>query len=328
MQELAGRLTALDPEASASLKVIAYFDTLVAGGVGIESLVRAAAVLSGAAAGADSSRGAVRVDADGRRTARAGLVDDDDPPWPTSSTGGRRVWIEREGPAHANDAMILDRLSLAVAIVDARRSGADPGTVEIVLDGARPAAERAVAAARLRLDPATPARVWALPEALPGGGHRRSTPVAVEEGIVHAVLTTADDLPADVAAGHSLASVPDALPEAWRDARIALRLSDPRHPIVAADDLGALIVLAREHDPSRPPHPDVRTLVALDPRTRDLLDELVEADSVRAAASALGLHHSTLQARLESLTRQLGYDPRSPLGRSRYEAARLLSRLR
>jgi DNA-binding PucR family transcriptional regulator len=49
---------------------------------------------------------------------------------------------------------------------------------------------------------------------------------------------------------------------------------------------------------------------------------------VRAAASALGLHHSTLQARLESLTRQLGYDPRSPLGRSRYEAARLLSRLR
>ena len=46
MQELAGRLTALDPEASASLKVIASFDALVAGGVGIEALVRAAATMA------------------------------------------------------------------------------------------------------------------------------------------------------------------------------------------------------------------------------------------------------------------------------------------
>ncbi len=52
MQELAGRLTALDPEASASLRVIASFDALVAGGVGIEALVRAAAVLGGTIAGA------------------------------------------------------------------------------------------------------------------------------------------------------------------------------------------------------------------------------------------------------------------------------------
>ena len=51
MQELVGRLTALDPEASETLKVVSYFDTLVAGAVGLDSLLRGAAVLSGAVAG-------------------------------------------------------------------------------------------------------------------------------------------------------------------------------------------------------------------------------------------------------------------------------------
>jgi len=58
-----------------------------------------------------------------------------------------------------------------------------------------------------------------------------------------------------------------------------------------------------------------------------MLDELVAAESVRAAASALGVHHSSLQSRHEALTKQLGYNPRSASGRARYEAARMLSRL-
>jgi hypothetical protein len=48
---------------------------------------------------------------------------------------------------------------------------------------------------------------------------------------------------------------------------------------------------------------------------------------VRAAAAALGMHHSTLQARHEALTNELGYDPRSLDGRARYRLARLLLRL-
>ena len=67
---------------------------------------------------------------------------------------------------------------------------------------------------------------------------------------------------------------------------------------------------------------------ALDDATLRVLDELVAAESVRAAATALSLHHSTLQARHEALSRMLGYDPRSAIGRTRYETARLLSRLR
>lgn len=318
MQELAGRLTALDPDASESLKVISYFDALVAGGAGIDALLRAAALLSGVTVGAELVGRTVRMAASGRAAGSAPSRG-----WPASDAGGRRVWLEREGIAHANDAMILERLSLAVAIADTRRPGAEPGAVEIVLDAEHTADERSAAAARLRIG-SGPFRVAALPldaEAPPGP----SAVLAGPHGLARAVIAPPAEAPA--VGGHAIAESVDLLPEAWSDARVALRLTDPRHPRCCADDLGAAMQLARTYDRSRPRHPDVDAILALDARTRDLLDELVEAESVRAAASALGLHHSTLQVRHESLTRQLGYDPRSRHGRLRYETARLLSRL-
>ena len=48
MQEpAAGRLAALDPDATAAVRVIAYFDELAEGRAGIEAIVRGAAVLAG-----------------------------------------------------------------------------------------------------------------------------------------------------------------------------------------------------------------------------------------------------------------------------------------
>lgn len=40
MKELAGRLTALDPDAGAAVRVIAYFDRLSEARAGLEALVR------------------------------------------------------------------------------------------------------------------------------------------------------------------------------------------------------------------------------------------------------------------------------------------------
>ncbi|MCE4026252.1 hypothetical protein LXM50_09720 [Microbacterium sp. Au-Mic1] len=323
MQELAGRLTALDPEASESLKVISYFDSLVANGAGLEALVRAAAVLSGVASGAELSGRVLRVDATGRRSDAEPDTDSD---WPSSQAGGPRVWIERHLPMHANDPMILDRLSLAVAIVSARRSMAEPSSIEVVLDSGRSPDERAAAVTRLRLT--FPVRVIAIP--VTAEGPPPVCPSAVitsPHGLVRAMLAPLSAGPPNGPAGHALAATAADLPQAWLDARIALRLTDARRPVVFADELGALIALARSFDPRQPRHPDVDTLLALDERTRALLDELVAADSVRSAAATLGLHHSSMQARHESTSRLLGYDPRSSLGRPRYEAARLLSRM-
>jgi len=153
MQELAGRLTALDPEASATLKVVSYFDTLVDHEVGIETLLRGASVLSGCPAGFHPGHGAgaLRMAPDGRPMPPGAPGD-----WPAAAAGPDTVvWLERDGAPHANDAMILERLALAVAIT---RSRARPGSglnraIEHVLDASAPEQDRATAAAELRLDP-------------------------------------------------------------------------------------------------------------------------------------------------------------------------------
>ncbi|MYZ36056.1 PucR family transcriptional regulator, partial [Streptomyces sp. SID4917] len=111
MKELAGRLAALDPDAGAALHVIVYFDRLVEGRAGLESLVRGAAVLSGCPARlVDEARGVrIRVGADGIRQDDGGPVD---PDWMSAALvpdGVAAVWLERTGPPNGVDAMVLER---------------------------------------------------------------------------------------------------------------------------------------------------------------------------------------------------------------------------
>jgi hypothetical protein len=73
----------------------------------------------------------------------------------------------------------------------------------------------------------------------------------------------------------------------------ALRLTDSTDPVVDAADLGAMLMLARAHDPQAP-HDDITALARLDDRSALVLRALVEADSIRAVAAALGMHYSSL----------------------------------
>lgn len=88
MQELVGRLTALDPEASESLKVVAYFDALVSAGVGLDGLLRGAAALSGAVADAERRGRVTRWDPHGSRLDGEGSVRSPERVGPTA-----RVWL-------------------------------------------------------------------------------------------------------------------------------------------------------------------------------------------------------------------------------------------
>ncbi|MEV7061658.1 helix-turn-helix domain-containing protein [Streptomyces collinus] len=190
MKELAGRLTALDPDAGAAVRVIAYFDRLAESRAGVEALVRGAAVLAGCPARlVDPERRVhVRVEADGTRR------DTDAPPdpaWPSAvlSPGGAGVlWLEREADgaesgglaptgqdAHQGtaapvapsvvDAVILERAAGAVRLVLDRTRGRapadDPALVETLLDATAPEQARLHAARRLGLDPMAPARALA-----------------------------------------------------------------------------------------------------------------------------------------------------------------------
>ena len=329
MQELLGRLTALDPEASETLKVVSYFDTLVAGGVGLDTLLRGASVLSGTIAGYAAAAGReLRVAPSGERLEPAD-VDAAASAWPSRQTSdGSRVWIERSGTPHANDAMLLERLALAVAITTARRSNTADAAVEVVVTGGAPAAARAVAASKLRLDASRDVRAIAFHPDVAVLTPGPTAIVATPRGLARAVLVDgAFHVPPEVRAGVGVSGPADRLPGSWASALIALRLSTRREPVVDAASLGALLFVAESADRHEEPHPDAAALAALDERSRLVLEAFAEAGSVRSAASVLGMHHSSVQARLDALVAQLGYDPRSPTGRTRFALARALSAL-
>ncbi|MGI5191746.1 hypothetical protein ACQEVI_26645 [Promicromonospora sp. CA-289599] len=329
MQELVGRLTALDPEASETLKVVAYFDVLVAGGVGLQALLRGAAVLSGTVAGAFDGRRTHRIGPDGDQPADDAGSAGPLPGWPTRPVSTGRVWLERDGSPHANDEMVIERLALAVDVVGARRPGQADSALETALDAARDVEERRVALSRLRLDPARLVRVVARPLAHPverRAGTGPSTVVATPHGLVRAVVLDRD---AEVSgpAGVGVPLRADELPESFRTAVLALRLLPGSDAVVDAAALGIVLAAVSALEPVAAEQPDVVALARLDARTRAVLDELASAESVRAAAAALGMHHSTLQARHDALTNDLGYDPRSLDGRARFRLAQLLLRL-
>lgn len=322
MQDLLGRLTALDPDASETLKVVAYFDALIARSVGVESMLRGAAVLSGAAVGHRDGSQVVRVRADGVRVDPVPVSSE----WPTRESGEDAVaWIERDGGPHANDAMILERLALALGIIRARRAVGQESAVELAISSYAGDDERAGALARLRLADEPLTVVASPPDPAPLPEHP-SAVVATRHGLTRATIVPAgiDPRTAWGADGIRL-GIGDAgaLPASWSSALIAVRLTSEVEPVVAAADLGAAMLVAEAAD-ARPPHPDAVALAALDPRSIDLLDAVVDGHSVRAAAVRLGRHHSSVQERLAALVDALGYDPRTPRGHTRYVLARML----
>ncbi|WP_243770145.1 hypothetical protein [Amycolatopsis acidicola] len=88
-----------------------------------------------------------------------------DPDWPntwpkTWPTGSAKLWLEREGPATAVDAMILERAGAAARGVLERTRGAEPTSV--VFDAAAPESARLRAARQLGFGERDQARAIAL----------------------------------------------------------------------------------------------------------------------------------------------------------------------
>jgi hypothetical protein len=321
MKELAGRLTAVDPDAGTAVRVIAYFDRLAESRAGLEALVRGAAVLAGVPARlVDADRRVhVRVEADGTRR-ESDLPPD--PAWPSAALtpgGTPALWLERAQPAQPSvvDAVILERAAGAVRLVLDRTRGRapaeDPALVETLLDATASEAARLHAARRLGLDPAAPARVLApldgRPRIVPAHthGHADAEPPGGRMGVGPAV------------------PVLD-LPHSWAQARIALRFTaegtaqDPGPGVVHADELGGVALLADLVAPGSEPPPDVRALeaaAAAAPWLLATLDAVASTVSLRAAAAEINVHHSTLQERLAHAEHLLGWPLRTPHGRFR-----------
>lgn len=397
MKELAGRLTALDPDAGAAVRVIAYFDTLAESRAGLEALVRGAAVLAGCPARlVDVERRVhVRVEPDGRRQ------DSDRPPdpaWPSAplvADGVPALWLERAVTAEPSvvDAVILERAAGALRVVLDRTRGRaplspadDPALVETVLDPTATEGARLHAARRLGLDPDDPAgRARAVAtlggrprilrvrrEGRPADGESRDrrggrltdgTSRGRQDG--RPSDGTSRDRhggrPGDGASGDPRGSrlehgesrdrwdgrpgeaelprgrvgvgpaVPVlGLPGSWDGARIALRFTaegsarDPGERVVYADDLGGIALLAELIAPGAEPPSDVRDLeraAADSPWMLATLHAVASTASLRAAATGINVHHSTLQDRLTHAEALLGWPVRTPQGRLRLHLA-------
>jgi hypothetical protein len=321
MKDLVGRLSALDPDAGAAVKVIAYFDQLVDRRAGLEAIARGAAVLSGCVVRlvADEHHVRVRVGPEGHA-----LDDGFDPPapdWlnaPLVPGGPPVLWLERSGPAGPVDAMVLERAVSAARGVLARtrgRASDDPALMEVVLDASAEEATRTRAARRLGL-PGT-ARVLAID----GGAPRIEATGAIP--------------------GHGRVGVGPLvpvleLPSSWEAARTALRFAadgteqDPGARVVHADELGGLAVLAAAVAPGTKPVADVLALERARSAAPWVLGTLVtfaSSPSLRTAATALVVHHSTLQDRIAHVEQLLGWPVRDPPGRLRLQLALALRRL-
>lgn len=327
MQELVGRLTTLDPAASESLKVIAYFDALLEARAGRLALLRAAARLTGCPAGCrlPGDTVALRVAPEGRR-----LPDGPAQGWRGRALpGGGRVWIESGAEPHPAESMVLERLALAVALT----SGGGVALRErhasaVLVDALAGADERTDAAERLRLREVDQVRAVAV---VPGSPRADALPqVPTPWGDVGVAVIRSDESWTTSPAAVGLLGRPMDLPSSWSSALVALRARRPEELLVHAEALGALVALVQAVDSGSAVPQDVLRVEELqaDRPTARALDAIVDSPSLRAAATVLGLHHSTLQARVDQLNHALGFDVSTPHGRTRLDLALALARVR
>lgn len=329
VKELAGRLAALDPDAGAAVQVIAYFDRLVDGRVGLEAIVRGAAVLAGCPARlVDNERRVhIRMTAQGVRQDNASVPDSAWLHRPLGEEGPSTLWLERCGPASPVDLMVLERAGGAARVAldrtrgRAAAKGPDPALVEVLLDAAAPVDARLHAARRLGLDSDGLARAVA---------HRDGS-AAVEQVPPGSAMTA----PVRRAGLGPAVSVLD-LPSSWVAAQTALRFTadgteqDPGPIVVDFTDLGGLALLASAVTVDTDFVPDVRALeraAAAAPWVLATMDAIASTASLRAAATVLTVHHSTLQERVSHAEHLLGWSVHDPQGRLRLQIALMVRRL-
>lgn len=119
------------------------------------------------------------------------------------------------------------------------------------------------------------------------------------------------------------------LPRSEAEVRTALRFTaegtpqDPGPRVVYADELDGIALLADLVVPGAEPAPDVRVLetAAATPWLLATLHAVASTASLRAAASEINVHHSTLQDRPAHAEHLLGWPVRTPQGRLRLQPA-------
>jgi hypothetical protein len=276
------RLSALDSDAEAAVRVIAYFDRLVERAATPGEVVRATAALAecvvGWASSGNPDAGALRFAPNGAAVGAEVPIQSSAlaPVDPSDSASTARVWLERPGTSAPLDDLVLERLALTARLLGSARRRtpapnlADPALVELVLAEREAREDRARAVHLLGLAAGLPVRVLAvrpapgrdpIAEAValvsPARGPRTVRVAAIGE--VAAVLLQppagADALPPVLRAAlavqdnSSVAALGGAAPpldarRSWHQAQLALRFAVPGTTDTAFIEHDALGTLA------------------------------------------------------------------------------------
>ncbi|WP_067127104.1 PucR family transcriptional regulator [Microtetraspora malaysiensis] len=341
MQALVEHLPHLDSHVQGTIRVVAFYDTLMRRRVDLPALARASAGLAECAVGIrlHGTGRMIRMAPDGRQATA--------PPPPPSTTAPitldeeeiGTVWLERPGPSSPLDEVLLDRLAIAAAAVverygPARTTMADPALVELVISSESDEAARARALRLLGFAADLPIHVVAVRSQLPldqvGGlicpvRLVKAAPLA-DMGVILATTVDPARFPAGVRAGLGAAASPD---RSWQQARTALRFTTPRQPVVHYDSLGAIALLAEIPADAARGNADVAAIarIAGNPEDLETLDAYCETGSLRRAADLLHLHHSSVARRLDQIGKTLGIELTEPTGLTRARLALTARRL-
>lgn len=332
MQGLLLRLSGLDSDAASAVRMIGFFDALMTGKADLNRLLRSTAVLAECPVGMVAPGRGLTLRAD-----PSGAIDVLGPPPGARirASGDASFWLARPGGPLAVDEMMLERFALAGSIlldrtVNALPAVGDSALIELVVAASAGIAERSRALHLLGLAPTAPLRVAV------STGMRSAPPLSARVG-EHMVILLPGDASIDPVEG-ARTGIGPALPairaaESWLDGRTALRLTSPEEPVVNAEDLGGLLVLAGRLRPQDIANsPDVAALdrIAAEPGGGDLLAVLravCTTDSVRKAAMVVHRHHSTVAYRLAHAESVLGFPLDNPHNRFRLHLALVMHAL-
>lgn len=357
MYGLITRLSALDSDAASAVSVIGFFDALVEQGADIEVVLSQAAALAECPVGVRS--------ASRQLTARidpAGLAHNAGPPEGSRilvMPSGDEVWLERHGPEHPLDDLLIERFALAAAVALSPRpqGSAQKGRralLRLAISATGSASERRAAIDRLGLRPGSTLHVIAA--AGPSAGldelfQGLSCLGRAQVGSIEVFLAsqrpqeTLSRLPAGCRVGTSAPHHAADLPDAWREACTALRFTVPgelpeppwlpfQTAMVQFQDLGGFAAIAEALTAEQIGR--IADVAALD-RLADqaggqemirTLEAVAATESLRRAARLVEMHHSSVANRVARAEQVIGYSVADPCARPRLMLALVLRRVR
>lgn len=360
VQGLLRKLADLDSDAERGVRLIDFFDQLAIHGADLEAIVRATAVLAEATVGAVDNRVELTYVVEPDGTVGATPV----PPSSARTTDVRvddvtvgRVWLDRNGVSFDWDELILSRMALTVAAAQTHRRStslglADPAILQVLLDPNATEVDTSRSVRLLGFVPGELTDVVALsattnlPQTLgrcraqlASRHKRRIAGTALTDRLGILVLAagtlTPDDFPTDVRACIGPRVPIERLASAWNQTRQGVRFAAINEwwaPCLRLEQIGTLALLADVPEETARQSGDVRAVQQVwDRKNGDLDLRLLEAfcasASIREAASALHMHHSSAAYRLDKTEAHLGFPIREAQGRLRLYTALIMWRL-